>query len=149
VPGKPVHQPQTKEKESNINTKLIVIGVSVITVILALAGLVLGAGLAKADPVNSGGSHLYYQPSGQLGDQSAVLYDSDLEQVGVGGSPTAAGKLGHAICGYLASGVFEDELINTTMDTPGYNVTRNQAKATVLSAEWHFCPSYYVGGESA
>ena len=101
----------------------------------ALALGVAGAGTASATTA--------YYPSGTKGDQSAVGYYNDVVAEGIPGSVSQASGLGGAVCEQLRAGASEDALISTVMETPGYNTTRNQAKVTVWSAEWHFCPSYY------
>lgn len=134
MPGKPVHQPQTKEKESNINTKLIALGVGVIVLILALAGLVLGAGLAKADT---------------RGDMNAYAYLSEINSSGMSGSVFSARNLASTVCEKRAEGITESEAISYMEAPPPPIATHHQEVAMVLGAEWHFCPSYYVGGDSA
>jgi hypothetical protein len=123
-----------------MNKKLIMFGVGVITLILALAGLVLGAGLAKADPAGNG--NLYY-PSGSKGDQSVLAYYNDVTAVGITftNGYASANHDGALVCSRLANGGNEAALINELV--VNNSETRNQAKVAVWSAEWHFCPTYY------
>ena len=112
----------------NSRTKLIVGGVIAGGTMLLAAGLVVGAGIAKSEPV----SH------GSVGDHSGVAYALELQSVGVGGSPDAT-DMGTVVCQRRADGTSEHDLIRQLQE-PGYSF--EMAMTAVLGGEFHFCPQY-------
>jgi hypothetical protein len=103
-------------------SKLIAGGVIAGGAMLLAAGLVVGAGVAKAD----------------AGDMDAYTY---AVEIGGSSSVSSARALALEVCARRAEGYSESGLI-VYLELPPKPVTAHEATMVVVEAEWHFCPHY-------
>jgi hypothetical protein len=93
------------------------------------AGLVLGAGIAKAD------SH------GWPGDRDASAYALELNAAGLSTTPSSASGAASTVCWKRAEGYSEALMIQYLVDPPR-PMPRWAATVAITGAEYHFCPQY-------
>lgn len=123
----------------DIQSKRLVVGGAVAAgAMLVVAGMVIGAGLAKADPA--------WQPdntkpwSGPLGDQNIVAFWNDIARE-AHGTVDDARLLADTICSHLRSGTPESHVIAEMAHEDQHNV--GNVTYIIHAAEWHFCPEKY------
>jgi hypothetical protein len=81
------------------------------------------------------------------GDQDGYAYTRELHNVGI--TPAHSGAiLAQSICEKRAEGYTQDAVIEYEESPPPPIASHRQAVVIVTGAEWHFCPSYYIGGEN-
>jgi hypothetical protein len=128
----PAAWPDKKGMAMNKRTKRLGIG-GVIAggLMLGAAGLVIAAGIAKADSD--------YPLYGHEGDRDVAAFASELYPFGVYLSAPQASQVAKNICGEEAEGYTraqEEEVTEQAHYSIGYSVY------AVMGAEWHFCPQF-------
>jgi hypothetical protein len=114
----------------NASRRLIIGGLVAVATMLLAAGLIIGVGIAKAEPYHYGSP----------GDHDATAYGYELSAAGVvGGTPSKAGSLAATICQARAAGHSEHEMVDYAEQFP---MSRASAIAVVTGAEYHFCVLY-------
>lgn len=114
--------------------KLIVGGVVAGGLMLTAAGLVVGAGVARADV--DGGVY----GGGSMGDRDAYSFWNQLDGIGMTGTVADAQHLAATVCTNLVAGVSEGRLVSLAV---GGTIDSGVARLAVHGAEFHFCPTYY------
>jgi Protein of unknown function (DUF3761) len=110
----------------NMRTKRLRIGGVVAGgLMLGAAGLVIAAGVAKAD--------------GSRGDHNAYAYAAELRTDGMSGTADSAENLAAQVCLARTNGHTEQEAISYAETMP---MPTKMAVDVVMGAEWHFCPAY-------
>jgi hypothetical protein len=106
--------------------------------VVAVVGMVMGAGLAKAAPAYD--RHSTAPWSGPMGDENAAAYRADIARE-AGGSVADARALADTICSHLRGGITEDHLV---ADMAHDQLAKmGDVIYIVHGAEWHFCPEKY------
>jgi hypothetical protein len=106
--------------------KTIIGGLSAGGLMLGAAGLVLGAGLARANTY------------GDINDHDADAYALTLDADGWLGTPSQARGMAIAVCSNRMKGASERALTDQLAKT----YSTNLAVDMVDDAEFHFCPAY-------
>jgi hypothetical protein len=117
--------------------RLVIGGVVAAGAMLVMAGVVIGAGMAKADPAFDRDSTAPW--SGPMGDHSDGAYRLDIARE-AHGSVDDAHQLATTICTALHT-ESEGQLIAAMSDGNQYLV--GGVTMVVHGAEWHFCPQWY------
>lgn len=113
--------------------RLIVGGVVAAGLMLTAAGLVVAAGIARADV--DGAAY----GGGTMGDHDAASFWNELDQIGIVGTVTAARDLAGTVCELREAGTSEGQLVSMTAD----DFSASVARLAVHGAEFHFCSTYY------
>lgn len=119
----------------NGRTKLIAGGVVAGGLMLTAAGLVISAGIARADV--DGGVY----GGGSMGDHDAYSFWNQLDDIGMRGTVTSAQHIADTVCSQRAAGVSEGKLVSLASADGTFDSV--VARLAVHGAEFHFCPTYY------
>jgi hypothetical protein len=105
--------------------RVILGGLAASGLMLGATGLVIAAGVAKAD--------------GSRSDHSAYAYAAELRADGMSGTADSAENLAAQVCLARTNGHTEQEAISYAETMP---MPSKMATDVVMGAEWHFCPQY-------